>query len=48
VRSLNGLILKTPKYWRPPYLDIDNRVGRVAESIGLQTVMLNMDTNDMT
>ncbi len=36
----------TPIYWRPPYLDIDNRVNSLAHSVQLNNIMLNMDTND--
>lgn len=36
-----------PKFWRPPYGDVDNRVRAIAEEIfGLTNVLWNHDTND--
>ncbi|KII95173.1 carbohydrate esterase family 4 protein [Plicaturopsis crispa FD-325 SS-3] len=42
--STGGLI---PKYWRPPYGDVDNRVRAVAKEVfGLTTVVWNQDSGD--
>lgn len=36
-----------PKYWRPPYGDVDNRVRAIAKGVfGLETVPWNQDTGD--
>jgi len=40
---------RIPRYWRPPYGDVDNRVRAIAKEIfGLTTVIWNQDTNDWT
>lgn len=36
----------TPRYWRPPYGDIDDRVRWIATQLGLTAVMWNLDTDD--
>lgn len=36
----------TPRFWRPPYGDIDDRVRWIASQLGLTAVMWNLDTND--
>ncbi|KAI9486565.1 MAG: hypothetical protein EXX96DRAFT_549576 [Benjaminiella poitrasii] len=36
----------TPRFWRPPYGDIDNRVRWIATQLGLTAVVWNLDTND--
>nr|ABG73111.1 chitin deacetylase 2 [Mucor racemosus]ABO38856.1 chitin deacetylase 2 [Mucor racemosus] len=36
----------TPRYWRPPYGDIDDRVRWIAAQLGLTAVMWNLDTDD--
>ncbi|CAO3621558.1 unnamed protein product [Mucor hiemalis] len=36
----------TPRYWRPPYGDIDDRVRWIATQLGLTAVIWNLDTND--
>ncbi|ODO05320.1 chitin deacetylase [Cryptococcus wingfieldii CBS 7118] len=43
--DLNGG--RIPKFWRPPYGDVDNRVRAIAKGVfGLETVLWNEDTND--
>ncbi|KAF9009044.1 hypothetical protein BDQ17DRAFT_1301332 [Cyathus striatus] len=45
-RSTGGRI---PKFWRPPYGDVDNRVRAIAKEVfGLRTVIWNQDTADWT
>ncbi|CAD6566542.1 MAG: hypothetical protein TREMPRED_002727 [Tremellales sp. Tagirdzhanova-0007] len=45
ISDLNGGRL--PKYWRPPYGDVDNRVRAIAKGVfGLTTVVWNQDTAD--
>lgn len=36
----------TPRYWRPPYGDIDDRVRWIASQLGLTAVIWNLDTDD--
>ncbi|EIE86678.1 hypothetical protein G6F46_007174 [Rhizopus delemar] len=36
----------TPKYWRPPYGDVDDRVRWIATQLNLTAVIWNLDTND--
>ncbi|KAI7906998.1 uncharacterized protein BX663DRAFT_494459 [Cokeromyces recurvatus] len=36
----------TPRYWRPPYGDIDDRVRWIATQLGLTAVIWNEDTDD--
>ena len=37
---------KTPKYFRPPYLDYNARVDSIVKSFSLRTVWTNLDTFD--
>ncbi|KAI8378455.1 chitin deacetylase [Blakeslea trispora] len=36
----------TPRYWRPPFGDVDDRVRWVATQLGLTAVIWNYDTDD--
>ncbi|KAI9280464.1 hypothetical protein BY458DRAFT_487447 [Sporodiniella umbellata] len=36
----------TPKYWRPPYGDVDDRVRWIATQLNLTAVIWNYDTDD--
>ncbi|KAG1459202.1 hypothetical protein G6F56_006213 [Rhizopus delemar] len=36
----------TPKYWRPPYGDVDDRVRWIATQLNLTAVIWNLDTDD--
>ncbi|OZJ06774.1 hypothetical protein BZG36_00421 [Bifiguratus adelaidae] len=36
----------TPRYFRPPYGDIDNRIRALLKQMGYITVILDLDTND--
>lgn len=47
----NELVIKevtgvAPRYFRPPYGDIDNRVRDVAAALGFAPIIWNHDTND--
>ncbi|KIR36165.1 chitin deacetylase [Cryptococcus deuterogattii MMRL2647] len=43
--DLNGG--RVPKFWRPPYGDVDNRVRAIAKGVfDLETVLWDEDTND--
>ncbi|WWC88619.1 uncharacterized protein L201_003532 [Kwoniella dendrophila CBS 6074] len=45
ISDLNGG--RIPKYWRPPYGDVDNRVRAIAKGVfGLETVVWNTDSAD--
>lgn len=38
---------RIPRYWRPPYGDVDNRVRAIAKGVfGLETVTWSQDTGD--
>ncbi|KAI8092209.1 uncharacterized protein B0P05DRAFT_525274 [Gilbertella persicaria] len=36
----------TPRYWRPPYGDVDDRVRWIASQLGMTAVIWNLDTDD--
>lgn len=36
----------TPKCWRPPYGDVDDRIRAIAAALGLETVIWQYDSND--
>ncbi|OZJ02091.1 hypothetical protein BZG36_04571 [Bifiguratus adelaidae] len=36
----------TPRYWRPPFGDVDDRIRAIAQQMNLQTIVWNLDTND--
>ncbi|RCH97830.1 hypothetical protein CU098_001544, partial [Rhizopus stolonifer] len=36
----------TPKCWRPPQGDVDDRVRAIAYQLGMRTILWNEDTND--
>jgi peptidoglycan/xylan/chitin deacetylase (PgdA/CDA1 family) len=36
----------TPKCWRPPQGDVDDRIRSIAWQLGMRTVMWDWDTND--
>jgi chitin deacetylase len=38
---------RVPRFWRPPFGDVDNRVRAIAKGVfGLETVIWNQDTGD--
>ncbi|BGP56273.1 hypothetical protein JCM8202_001408 [Rhodotorula sphaerocarpa] len=43
IKELTGV---TPRCWRPPYGDVDNRVRYVAEKLDLATIVWDEDTDD--
>ncbi|OBZ86107.1 Chitin deacetylase [Choanephora cucurbitarum] len=43
IKLVTGL---TPRYWRPPYGDVDDRVRWIASQLGLTAVIWNLDTDD--
>ncbi|PBK86971.1 carbohydrate esterase family 4 protein [Armillaria gallica] len=36
----------TPKCWRPPFGDVDDRIRAIANALGLQTIIWKYDSND--
>ncbi|KAI9633097.1 uncharacterized protein MKK02DRAFT_3485, partial [Dioszegia hungarica] len=45
ISDLNGG--RVPRFWRPPFGDVDNRVRAIAKGVfGLETVIWNHDTGD--
>jgi peptidoglycan/xylan/chitin deacetylase (PgdA/CDA1 family) len=36
----------TPKCWRPPYGDVDDRIRSIANALGLETILWQYDSND--
>jgi peptidoglycan/xylan/chitin deacetylase (PgdA/CDA1 family) len=43
IKEVTGI---TPKCWRPPYGDVDDRVRAIANQMGMTTVIWDEDTND--
>jgi peptidoglycan/xylan/chitin deacetylase (PgdA/CDA1 family) len=43
-RIIKDVVGVTPKCWRPPFGDVDNRVRMIAESLGLTTVLWSEDS----
>jgi chitin deacetylase len=47
ISDLNGG--RIPRYWRPPFGDVDNRVRAIAKGVfGLETVVWNRGTSFLT
>lgn len=46
IKLLKEVLGITPKCWRPPYGDVDDRVRAIAWQMGLQTIVWDRDTND--
>ncbi|KAI9286469.1 hypothetical protein BC943DRAFT_320763 [Umbelopsis sp. AD052] len=43
IKEVTGV---TPKCWRPPYGDVDDRIRSIAWQMGLRTIIWDEDTND--
>ncbi|ORX51257.1 glycoside hydrolase/deacetylase [Hesseltinella vesiculosa] len=43
IKEVTGV---TPKCWRPPYGDVDDRVRAIAAQMGMQTIIWDEDTDD--
>ncbi|OZJ05033.1 hypothetical protein BZG36_02120 [Bifiguratus adelaidae] len=43
IKEVTGV---TPKCWRPPYGDVDDRVRSIAWQMGMRTVLWDWDSND--
>ncbi|GJJ73365.1 hypothetical protein EMPS_05723 [Entomortierella parvispora] len=46
LRMIKEVLGITPKCWRPPYGDVDDRVRAIAWQMGLRTIIWDQDTND--
>ncbi|KAI9499204.1 hypothetical protein BDB00DRAFT_948947 [Zychaea mexicana] len=45
-RAIKEVLGVTPKCWRPPYGDVDDRVRAIAWQMGMRTVIWDQDSND--
>ena len=45
-RIIKDVLGITPRCWRPPFGDVDDRVRAIATALGLRTIIWNHDTND--
>ena len=48
VKLVNQLIGVAPKFFMPPYGDIDARVRQIAQNMGLVTTVWSLDSGDLT
>ncbi|KAF9346691.1 hypothetical protein BGX26_001795 [Mortierella sp. AD094] len=46
LRMIKEVLGVTPKCWRPPYGDVDDRVRAIAWQMGMRTIIWDLDTND--
>ncbi|KAL0097601.1 hypothetical protein J3Q64DRAFT_1630702 [Phycomyces blakesleeanus] len=46
LRAIKEVTGVTPRCWRPPYGDVDDRVRAIAWQMGMTTVLWDQDTND--
>ncbi|KAG2183396.1 hypothetical protein INT43_006402 [Umbelopsis isabellina] len=46
LRSIKEAAGITPRCWRPPYGDVDDRVRAIAWQMGMRTIIWDEDTND--
>ena len=45
-KAIKEILGVTPKCWRPPFGDIDNRIRLIAEGLNLTSILWNQDTED--
>ena len=45
-KVIKELLGVTPKCWRPPFGDIDNRIRVIAEGLNLTSILWNQDSED--
>ncbi|CAG8668249.1 9850_t:CDS:2, partial [Racocetra persica] len=45
-KAIKRVIGITPRCWRPPYGDVDNRIRAIAQQLNMRTIIWNLDTND--
>lgn len=46
LRMFKEVLGITPKCWRPPYGDVDDRVRAIAWQMGMRTILWDQDTDD--
>ncbi|KAI7871628.1 hypothetical protein BDF14DRAFT_1962681 [Spinellus fusiger] len=46
LRAIKQVVGVTPRCWRPPYGDVDDRVRSIAWQMGLRTIAWDSDSND--
>ncbi|WFD27200.1 hypothetical protein MNAN1_002196 [Malassezia nana] len=46
LRIVKDVLGVTPRCWRPPFGDVDDRVRAIATGLGLRTIIWNRDTDD--
>ena len=46
MRAIKSVIGVTPRCWRPPFGDVDDRVRAIAAGLGLRTIVWEADTDD--
>lgn len=46
MRIIKDVVGVTPRCWRPPFGDVDDRVRAIADGLGLRTILWSDDTND--
>jgi len=46
MKAIKLVVGVTPKCWRPPYGDVDDRIRAIATGLGLETVLWQYDSND--
>jgi hypothetical protein len=46
MQALKLITGRTPRCWRPPFGDVDDRIRTIAHGLGLQTIIWSYDTND--
>ena len=46
MRIIKDIVGVTPRCWRPPYGDVDDRVRAIAAGLGLRTIIWSHDTDD--
>jgi len=46
MNAIKLVIGVTPKCWRPPYGDVDDRIRSIANALGLATILWQYDSND--
>ncbi|GAB5585841.1 hypothetical protein Unana1_00741 [Umbelopsis nana] len=45
-KAIKTVVGVTPKYWRPPFGDVDDRVRWIATQLNLTAIIWNLDTSD--
>ena len=45
-QAIKDILGVTPKCWRPPFGDVDNRIRVIAQALNLTTITWNQDSED--